>query len=261
MAEVISYKEGQYNKVSAIVDHMMFLNTISDQWFQWCLEVALWKLRELRLDIFQDVKSELFPVTDRKTVVLPPGFVDWVKVGTKIGQYLVTVGVNDKLNTLSRDANSNDFVAGLFSQNLPNGLNFDSYGGYYFLNYNGGSVASVGTGFVTKGTFKVHDYGITKEILLDYDYPFENLLVEFITDGFDPCGETVVNPYFADYLNKGMEAEWEEKKNPNRTEASIRRKALDFVDAEKKVRARKNDLDPQTILNISRAQTRFTPHI
>lgn len=261
MAEAISYVPGQHNKISAIVDHVMFKKTLPEAWWQWMLEMALWYLRELHLDSFQDVKSELLPVTNRKTVILPSCFVDWTKVGVKVGQYCVTLGVNDKLNTLDRQVNSMDFVNGLASQNLPNGLGFNSYGGYYFFNYHGGSLPSFGGGFITKGSFKVSQIGTTKEILLDFDYPYNTLLVEYITDGFDPCGETIVDPYFADYLAKGMEFSWEEEKNPGRTEASIDRKARDLRDAWRLVRARKNNLDPQTLLNISRAQTRMTPKI
>ena len=260
MAEAIAYVEGQHNKISSIVDRFLFLNTLPNQWFQWALEVALWDLRELKLDVAQGVKTELLPVTDRKTVLVPPCFVDWVKIGAPCGQYVITASVNDALNLLPREPNSTNFVAGLASQNLPNGINFANYGGYYFLNYNGSSLPAIGGGFITKGSFKLHDAGLYKEILLDYDYPFTHLYIEYIGEGIDLCGETVVDPYFCDYVYKSIEAFWEEKKNPSRTEASIFRKGQDKYFAMKVVRARKNNLDPKTLLNISRAQVRLTPH-
>lgn len=256
----VAYKEGQHNKISAIVDHVLFKKTLPDAYFQWMLEMGLWELRELKLDTWQDVKTDLLPVTDRRTVILPPGFVDWVKVGAKIGQYAVTMGVNDDLNLLDRTAES-DFVPGLLSQNLPNGLDFSSYGGYYLSNYNGTSLQCFGGGFITKGMFKIRDTGVVKEMLLDYDYPHDFVYIEYITDGFEPCGETVVDPYFADFVKKAMEYYWEEEKNTKATEASIYRKGRDLNDAKKVVRARKNTLDRKTLLNISRAGTRFTPKI
>lgn len=257
----IGYVEGQHNKMSAIVDHVLFKKTLPDAWFQWMLEMGLWHLRELHLDVWQDVKTYYLPVTDRNTVILPDGYVDWVAVGAKVGQYFVTIGVNNKLNLNDRDPNSADIVAGLLSQNLPNGLNFGSYGGYNFINYNGGEVSCIGRGLVGPGSFRVHNNGTVKELLLDYTHHYDYIYIECITDGFDPCGETVVDPYFADYVSKGIEFSFEEEKNPARTEASIFRKGKDFNDALKKVRARKNDLDPQTLLNISRQQTRFTAKI
>lgn len=261
MSDTIAYVEGQHNKISAIVDHVLFTKTLPEAWWQWCLEQGLWYLRELKLDIAQDVKTELLQVTDRKTVILPDCYVDWVIVAVKVGQYFVTLGVNDRLQLGDRSPNSTDFVNGLLSQNLPNGLNFNSYGGYYAFNYNGGSLPCFGGGFIAKGSFKYHDNGTTKELLLDYDYPHTHLYLEYITDGFDPCGETIVNPYLADYIKKAIEFAWEQDKEPNRTEASIYRRGRAMYDAELKVRARKNDLDPQTLLNISRQQTRFTPKI
>lgn len=260
MASTIAYEEGKHNNISAIVDHVLFKKTLHESWFQWFLEMGLWHLRELKLDVWQDIKTELLPVTDRKTVMLPPGFVDWTKVGVKVGQYIVTLGVNGKLNELDRVPNSDDYVNGLLSQNLPNGLNFNSYGGGYFFNYNGSNLGCQ-SGFITKGSFKVQGSGLYKEILLDYDYPHNYVLLEYITDGFDPCGETCVDPYFSDYVKKGMEFSWEEEKEPTRTEASIARRGRSFFDAECKVRARKNDLDPQTMLNLQRSQTRFTAKI
>lgn len=222
------------------------------------LSWALWGLRELKLDSFNDVKTVLLPVTDRKTVTLPPGFVDWAKVGVQRGQYVVTLAVNDDLNTLPRTTSS-EVVTGLLSQNLPNGLNFANYSGGVFSNYGGSSFPSLTDGLPSKGHFKVHNTGTCMELLIDYDFAFDKVYLEYITDGFDPCGETILHPYYIDYILKYIEAKYEENNNPNRTESSIYRKWEDVHWAEKKARSRKNDLDPRTLLTISRAQTRLTP--
>jgi hypothetical protein len=260
MSSPIGYVENEHNMVSAVVDHVMFKKTLPEQFWQWMLEMGLWHLRELKLDVWQEPKTELLPVTDRKTVVLPSGFVDWTKIGVAVGQYVVTLGVNDKLKLTQRTTDDN-IVAGLLSQNLPNGLDFNAYGGYYFFNYNGGSLKGIGGGFVTKGSFRLVDHGTCKELLLDYDYSYDHVYLEYITDGFSPCGQTILNPYLCNYFLKGMEFSWEEEKNPNKTEASIFRKGQDLAAAARVVRARKNNLDPHTLINISRANTRFTSKI
>lgn len=257
---VISYVPNEHNKVSAVVDHLLFKKSIPGAFFQWCLEMGLWKLRELKLDTWQDVCTELLDVTDRNTVILPNSFVDWTKVGRLVGQYVVTLGTNSELNNLNRVGNDAR-VAGLLSQNLPNGIDAGSYIGYTFMNFRGTSVFGLGAGFPAKGTFKVHDNGISKELLLDYDFQCSQIYLEFITDGFNPCGETVLNPYLCDFFLKSMEAAWEEDKAPDRTEASIYRKNNERDMAERVVRARRNDLDPKTLLQLSRSETRFTPKI
>src|SRR6185503_14345772 len=164
MADTISYEAGKHNKITAIVDHVVFKKTLPSVWDQWFLEMGLWHLRELKLDTWQDVSNILLPVTDRKTVILPSSYIDWVAVSIKVGQYFVTLGVNDKLTSLDRQPNSSDFVQGLLSQNLPNGLNFNAYGAY---NFNRGGICSLGHGFIAKGSFKYHNNGTCKELLLD----------------------------------------------------------------------------------------------
>jgi hypothetical protein len=248
----------KYYKIGAIVDQHLLNKELGDGWFQKCLSWALYGLTELHLDSWNDVKTCLLPVTDRKTVVLPNGFVDWSKVGVRRGQYVVTLGVNDDLNLLQRTIDS-PTVSGLLSQNLPNGLSFDAYANYVFSNFDGTSFSSFGTGFPSKGHFKVFNNGNCKELLMDYDYAFTEVYVEYITDGFDPCSETVLHPYYRNYILKYIEAMYEENNNPMRTEASIDRKWSDVFWAEKKVRSRKNDLDPRTLMTINRAQTRLTP--
>jgi hypothetical protein len=261
MADQISYVEGQHNTIGAVVDHVLFKKGLSDTWFQWLLEMGLWELRELKLDTWQDVKTELIAITSRRTVILPNHFVDWVIVAIPVGQYAVTLGVNSKLKLTDRtDADS--VISGLLSQNLPNGIDFNNYGGYFLHNFNGQAVQCIGQGMnIAKGSFRYIDHGITKELLLDYDFNQTHVYVEYITDGFDPCGETVLNPYFCNFIKCAMEKSWEEEKNPKATEASIKRKTVDFENAGRVIRARKNDLDPQTLINISRQEVRFSAHI
>lgn len=250
-------EDNKYYKIAAVCDQFLIDKDLGSGWFQKSLSWALWGLRELKLDSFQDVKTLLLDVTDRKTVTLPGDFVDYVKVGVRIGQYVVTLAVNDDLNLLPRTTSS-ETVSGLLSQHLPNGVGMDQYSGYTFSNYGGSSFPSLGTGLPSKGHFKVHNTGTCKELLIDYDYGFSQVYLEYITDGFDPCSETVLHPYYVDYILKYIEAKYEENNNPNRNESSIYRKWEDVHWAEKKVRSRRNDLDPRTLLTITRANTRLT---
>lgn len=254
----MSKDQDRYLSAGAIVDEWIADNLLTQHWYTIGLRRLLWGIRELRLDTFQDVKTDLIDVSALKTATLPIGFVDVVKIGLKYGQYCITLGVNDKLTVQNRSS-ADETVLGLLSDNLPNGVDFSPYGGFMFRNYNGGNIFGIGTGLPSKGFYKIHDNGSCKELLLDYDYPCSQVYVEYITTGFDPCKETILHPYTVDYGFKYMDAKYEEKNNPNRSEASIDRKWRDVADAERKVRARKNTLDPQTMLNISRAHYRLTP--
>ncbi len=254
----MSNQNQQFYHLASIVDHWLIHSDLGSGWFAKGLMWAIAGLREVKLDTWADVKTELLPVTDRNTVILPSDFVDWVKICCQVGQYAKVMSVNDDLNLLDRRPNDK-IVSGLLEQNLGNGIDINAYtGGYDFCNYNGSSFFGYGGGFITKGHFKVHDNGQCKQLLMDYDYPFDDVYIEYITDGFNPCGETVISPYLYDYLIKYMDFKYEEKNNPKSSEASIYRKGRDVHFAEKRIRARRNNLDPKTLLDLTRKETTLT---
>lgn len=252
--------KSDFNQLAAIVDDFIIENDLHNGWFPKALLWAKRGLRELNLDIHQEPITEMLPVTDRKTVVLPDGFVDWVAVAMRQGQYFITLGVNGKLNGLERSV-GDQTVPGLLSQNLPNGLDFSAYSGYNFFNFGGGSFFSIGGGLPSKGYFRVVDHGACKELLMDYDFPCKEVYLEYITDGLKTCGTTLVSAYHYDYLIKYMELKYEEHNNPKANESSIFRKGQEVHFAEKRIRARNNSIDPQTLLNITRQEARLTPHL
>jgi hypothetical protein len=248
----------EYNRLSAIVDNFMIENDLSSGWYAKCLAWAYRGLREISIDSIQTIKTALLDVTDRKTATLPKNFLTWTKIAVKRGQYAVMLGVNDDLTSLRRTVDS-DTVSGLLSQHMPNGIDFGNYSGYNFYGFNGGSMFAIGGGLPSKGYFKVHDNGTCMELLLDYDYPYDQIYVEYITDGIEDCADPYVSPILYDYLTKYMEHEYERKNNPKASQASIERSSQEVFWASKRVRARQNNIDFQTLLNITRAETRLTP--
>jgi hypothetical protein len=255
-----SAKNIDFYKLGSVVDQWIIDNDLHNGWFAKGLSWAKFGLRELRLDSVQDIKTVLLDVTSRKTAKLPQDYVQWTKIGIRKGQYCVTLGLNEELNTLNRTTTSPS-VAGLLSQHLPNGLQFNQYAGFEFFNFGTGNVFGIGSGLPSKGYFKIHNTGECKELLLDYDYGFTQIYVEYISDGLDPCSETIVHPFEVDYLIKYMDMKYEKKNNPKATNYSIDQAERDVFWAEKRVRARNNQLTPQDVINISRAEIRLTPKI
>lgn len=244
----------EYYSLAAVVDQWLIDNDLPNNFFPKGLSWAIRGLRELNFDSWADVKTILLDVSDRKTVVLPTDFVAWSKIGLKHGQYALNLSENNDLAITNREANE-QFIRGLPKYGLPTGVDFSNYSNMSYANYNGMTLNAYGTGFMTKGSFKVNDNGQCKELLLDYDYPMKQIYLEYITDGFCPIGVTIIHPYVYDYLIKYIDAKWEDKANPNATESSILRRNREVADAERKVRARGNNVDPDTLLNIVRANT------
>lgn len=245
------------NTISTMVDEWLILNDLTRHWFPKYLLVAINGLKELKIDVTGDIIACILPVTDRKTVILPGDYSDFIIVGIPRGQYYIPLAINGRLRKDTRTSNRNDVVAGLLSQNLPNGVSTTDYSGNYFFNYDG--ACNPDGQLPSKGHFTIQKVGLCKEILLDYDYGFSTLYLEYFNGGFDPNGETMVHDYEQDYLKKVMEFFYEDKNNPKATEASKIRKGRELAAAEKKVRARYNDLTPSTMLAINRTGTRLTP--
>ncbi|HTJ52625.1 MAG TPA: hypothetical protein VL443_24385 [Cyclobacteriaceae bacterium] len=253
----MSVDNSRYYKISTIVDDFLSDNDLHNSWYQKALKWGHKALRDIRLDIYQEVKTELLNVTERKTVVLPDGFVDWTKIAVKNGQYAVTLALNADL-TIQERSTSDQTISSIMSQRLPNGTDFGQYGGYYFNNFNGSNFLAVGGGLPSKGFFKVVQHDNCKEILLDYDYNLNQVYLEYITDGLDACDETVVHPYEYNYIFAYMEMRYEMKNNPKATNYTKDEAQKDVYFEGLKLRGRYNELDPRTFITMSRAESRMT---
>lgn len=232
----------EYYKLASVVDNFLIENDLPNGYFNKCLLWAIRGLREIRLDTWQDATTKLLPVTDKGTVILPSDFVDWAIVSAYHNGRIETIGINSDLDALPRAKG-------------PTASPDYAEVGYYLSNFSNGAIFSYGFALSTKGRFRVVDHGTCKVLTIDYPGRFPEIYLEYITDGFNPCGETIIHPYLYDYLIKYMDSKYEEKNNPKATEASIFRKSQDVFFAEKRVRARTNNLDPQTLINLARQHT------
>jgi hypothetical protein len=254
--------EDNQKKLSAIVDQWLIDNDLTTHWFNKYLSQAIWALKEINLDVTGKTRKCILDVTPTRTVILPGDYEDFVIVGIPRGQYFIPLAVNAALRGDKRLADRNDVISGLISQHLPNGIDINDYAGTYFFNYDGGNSFG-GSGMLpSKGYFRIDkDDPTCKKILLDYDYCSSQVYLEYMTDGFDPCGETVVEVYLHDYLIKHMEDFYERKNNPKASEASKYRTGQMLFFAKKIVRARANDLTPSTMLAVNREFIRLTPKL
>jgi len=253
--------KNRYFKVGSIVDQVCIdLDLPVDKYFNKFLSWGLFGLVDLKMDAANDVITEKFPISDVNTVTLPENYVDWVKIGIPYGQYVKVLAINDDLSTQDRTLNNPEFSKTLPPGWLPNGTDISSYSGYNFSNYGGSSLSAIGGGLPQKGQFKVVGRpGNNYEILLDAGIPSEELYVEYIGLGINPCGETVVNPMLGEYLRARIHHEYEKFKSPaQRSESAIARTGRYLWEQEQKVRGRTNKLTPATVLTILRKSYRLT---
>ena len=116
----------------------------------------------------------------------------------------------------------------------------------------------MGGGLPHEGHFQVRKKGGSIEILLDGNLSATEIYCEYISLGINPCAETVLDPYIADYIMKATLAIWETEMNPHRTEASIARREKEKAHAFALVSGRTNSIDKDTLLLITRRAYRLT---
>lgn len=255
-----------FYKISNLVDEWIADNELTEHWYQKMLSFTLKGLRHVSLHSWQEPYSVWLTVSDLYTATLPQNYVKWTKVGLKIGQYIKILAVNGEMHKLQRTPDDL-IVSSLPLYQMPNGIDFSNYAGYDFFNINGNGTTLPGFGsggsLPAKGHFQVVQRGdSTWELTFDYDVRIgTDVIVEYISDGFNPNGESIVNAVLANYIHAVMDFKYEEKFNPNRNESSIRRMGRNLHDQEVLVRASRNDLDPKTMITVTRRETRFSPKI
>lgn len=248
-------------KLSSIVDMACHRLGISvPHYFQRLLEFGKWDLVQLKLDRANEVKTVLLDISDMNTCKMPGDAIDWTKVGIPFGQYVKTIGINGELSKIDRMAGQPNFTYDVSPGWLPNGTAIQEYGGgFEFMNYGGRSLFAVGGGLPHEGHFQVVDRGGFKEILLDGNIGSDQLYLEYISLGLNPCGETILDPYIADYILKCILFDYESEINPKRTESSIMRRGREKFHAFTLVSGRTNSIDVDTLLLTTRKAYRLTP--
>lgn len=252
----------KYYTITAIVDRCLSDNELPDHYFDKFLGWALWNLRELRLDDTQDVKTVRLSMNNTRGVILPDDYVDWVIIGIQIGELVKTLGVNNNMVKLTGDertlGNPSSFNA-LNVNSLPNGINVTNYGGYRLR---GTGTFSVGGGIDYKGYFTILKESYPKMLQFSSLINKTDIYLEYISDGFNPNRETEVDPYLVNYLRCSTNHEWEQHRpRKERTDSAIRRTGIKTYYAQKGLRARVSDLDPQTMLNVNRRYYQLTPNV
>ncbi len=149
---------------------------------------------EFNLDVLGSFKTVLINVSPNKTAQLPCDYVSYNKIGiTNAKGEIVTFKRNNQLtnfheayyNTLDRTAG----VPTLPTYGVSDGLNptFFDYNSYFYLNYWYNSTSyqlfGIGSGTQSLGEYKVDEQN--RIILFDPSFQYDQVLLEYLTDGCD----------------------------------------------------------------------------
>ena len=168
------------------------------KFLQWGIE----SFRDYTFDSAQEVKTVSLPMNNLKQIVIPDDYVDWVKIGIQCGDKIKVLYVNDDIARIHPTDDCGCPIPFKDDCNF-NELNVDAlaYGGYYFFNYNQYG-EFLGGLYGYGGGYHEHGFTVIKEAsppVIQLDGRINNTMIymEYISNGFNPCGETLVNPYFA----------------------------------------------------------------
>lgn len=167
------------------------------------LHFALRGVQTWQMDSAQEVITKILTPNGYNAIDFPDDYLDWTKVGIQLGDKIITFGVNDDI-ALEHDTDE----CGNPKLNSPADCNctdyHDGYGGYWFhnvINEYGehlGKSFGYGGGGSFQGYFRVDKD--RKQIQFDGNVSAKKIYLEYISNGFDPCSETMVNKYAEDLI-------------------------------------------------------------
>lgn len=147
-----------------------------------------WGLKALRIwnmDSAEEVKTVKLSMDARKAIKLPDDYINWIKVGIKVGDR-IDAFVNDNSIALHHEKKP-------MEKPKPN----EPYCKYRFMNYRDGNgkflgyVDGYGYGHNGVGYFRVNE--ALREIQFSAEVNRCSVLLEYVSDGFNPHSETLVN--------------------------------------------------------------------
>ena len=225
-------------------------------WYLQGLKAGSDCLRELTFDTLRNINTVKLLVSATGTVDLPCDFVDWVKIGVSIDQYVKPLTQKDGINRLQNLDNSgqpidypNDSLI------VPtNDLFSNFYSGFWW-----------GNGFTTDGQYLGGWYGFNagnnqdgfkvirerSQIQLDENSGADFVILEYISDGQSSDSATQIHPYAQATIEAYVHWQFKEH-NRSIGEGEKQRAQLLFSNAHARLRSRLNGLTKSDIQRIVR---------
>lgn len=216
-------------------------------WYIQFLHYGVQAVRELNFDVLQSVKSVRLPVNSYKAVTLPCDFVDYIRVGTEIGQYVLPWAERDGMNRLNKfDTNGNKIPYGDIE--ATNGLLPNNWEGFWYTNYINDKGEHLGRIFNNKPSFR-NSFVLLRErgeMQLDTDVDNSEIVLDYITDGTSVTSVNAVHPYASAAIEAYIV--WKMKDHSRAFNLSERQLAKDeYYNQQRILRARMNNMDIQDI--------------
>lgn len=204
-------------------------------------------LRELNFDVVGQIKSVRLPVNSYKAATLPCDYVDYIRVGNELGQYIDPWGEKSSFNRLNKFDSSGNKVPydDVESQNYYLPANYDGLFYTAFANQYGELTGRIFNG---QPAFR-HSFQIVPErgeIQLDVSYKGAEILMDYISDGTSIDASNAVHPYATETIKAYII--WKMKEHGRQYNMGERQMAKEeYYNQLRILRARMNNIDVNDI--------------
>lgn len=219
----------------------------SMHWYLQFLHYGVQAIRELNFDVLQIVKSVRLPVNSYKAVTIPCDYVDFVRIGNEIGQYIMPWGQKDSFNDLNKfDSNGNKIPYGDIE--ATNGVLPNNWEGFWYTNYINDKGEHLGRIFNNKPGFR-ESFKVLRErneIQLDVSYTGSEIVLDYISDGISTDASNAIHPYASSAIEAYIV--WKMKENARQYNLSERQMAREeFYNQLRILKGRMNSIDVNDI--------------
>lgn len=220
----------------------------SMHWYLQFLTYGVDILRQLNMDVLQNIKSVRLPVNNYKAATLPVDYVDYIRVGNETGQYINPFGEKrDSFNRLPKfDANGQKISYGDIE--AQNGILPNNWEGFWYTNYINDKGEHLGRIFNNFNGFR-DSFAIIRErseIQLDTSYTGKEIVMDYISTGMTVDASNNIHPYAVDAIKAYMF--WKMKEHGRHYNIAERRDAKEEYGNQLRIlRARMNNIDVNDI--------------
>ncbi len=218
-------------------------------WYLQFLQYGIDALRGLNFDVLQNMKSIRLNVNSYKAATLPCDYVDYVRVGNELGQYIYPwVEKRDSFNRLNKFNSDGDKVA-YGDIEAVNGLLPSDWEGFWYTNYVNDKGEHLGRIFNNFPSFR-ESFVILRErneIQLDDSFEGTQIVMDYISDGLTSDASTAIHPYAIDCIKAYIY--WKMKEHSRAYNLSERQLAKDeYYNQLRLLRGRMNGIDTTDII-------------
>ena len=250
----------QYVTIDSIVKSALGDKEESNHLYLKYLRLALKGYKEFNFDYALESKKVLLDVLPYNAVNLPCDYVDYIKIGFPLGDRMVSLVPSNDLNEINLFEDGEEVANPIVSEVERDYDDIHLQDGYWYGMYYNNAGEHLGRKFGKGGGSPGPYFTVMKEkeqIQFSSDICADKVYLEYITNGLNASGGTLVHQYAAATLESYIHWRLAHHKQPNSGEAAALK--VDYQEQLRRYKARVNPLTTAIIKDIANKEYRQSP--